>query len=407
MRTWSLDLDLQTQELRTFLGNLSTKGISCMRNFKLQFKNVKNEASVALLREWQHHIYHLEISPLASYQFHAKNLESLVIINAGAENISGNGVVMNELVNAHSASLRKLTVFPTDCMNGDAQVYRELPLMKSMLINGNASKDILRSLFSNPSKHITVLSLSQHVNVRGINSSHLKLPQLKQLKVEGPDNLPLLCANAEQIEILTVQTKKHRPWFAFGEALFNVDIDLPESLPKLKMLSFEYYCPENMAILSKLLIASSETVKYLLLHCPVDVIGPLNYTLETFAMKNLTSFVFNHFPEFIYRIVEENSSNLEAIIIGMGYYTFNKTESIGTLSLHPDLPRLQGIIMTDDYIYQQNSRAEPQCKLSEQCNQFRQTYPNAKIITKPHVWYSDYVNHIMRLYKADKLLNFV
>eukprot|EP00088_Acartia_fossae_P071065 TRINITY_DN9678_c0_g1_i3.p1 TRINITY_DN9678_c0_g1~~TRINITY_DN9678_c0_g1_i3.p1 ORF type:complete len:489 (+),score=72.73 TRINITY_DN9678_c0_g1_i3:28-1494(+) len=313
MRAWKVNLKSQFQEKVLFLDNLREKGIPLLKHFRLNLDAVCTEESLGVLRAWKDHVFGLRIDLLLQSTF-ALHLPNLVVLTISQEEFdledTFTGNLVKDIINQHSATLKSLRLLPTNLLDDQVKQINELPHLHSLAIDDDPSLEYLRSMFCYQARNLTVLSLGEGVHVYSIDHEHLKLPNLKQLRIESSYNLELLHANADHLEVLSVLAADQ----SWDEISWG---DFPETLPRLQTLSCNYDNNDNIEIPIQLLLASAKSLRHLVLKCVGDRRNFEHMCYAPITMECLTHFMFDNFPGLSTNLTTSCANTLEFITVGM------------------------------------------------------------------------------------------
>ena len=390
MRAWRVELDPFTDgaEERSFLNKLMDKGIPNLRHFKLYFDQVFTRGNFELVNEWKDHVYGIEIcqhQPVFPYLL--KNLEILFLWGAAM------GAGGQSVVDVHSSTLKRLIIGTTSFLveGGQANSVRALPKLEALYIYYKASENLYTSMF-NLGRNITVLRLTCLGDLTGMNPTDLKLPNLKQLRIEGANKFKIVIANADQLEMLSLQL----PSYLELEDYEETD-HYPEHLPKTQMLFVEYSNDENIKVLTKLLSATAKSLKHLVLLCTYDkkryknrYVSPQSRRLN---MEKLTSFTHDHVSKLTDSLIKNSSDTLEMLTVDM------EDSSHKTPEIPVNLPKLKTVVFTytkDQFLINQGGYM----------NQVKESHPQADVRGEKIEAYMSYANAYMEKLGADEMLRF-
>ena len=210
----------------------------------------------------------------------------------------------------------------------------------------------------------------------------MKLPSLRQLRIEGPGNHCILTVNAEHLEMLSINLD--------GSSWNKSPLDLPTSLPHLSMLIVEYM-NENVPIINRLLQASVESLTHLVLSNSTEN-NNYSFTAPAILMENLTHLAYDFVSQWTNAFIQSNAFTLEFIAIGMEYNFYD------TPVLDCDMPNLEDIVFTFDEV-----------EFVTGMSFFKHTvfdrHPGVNIRTEKGYRFSDVANAFIKKHGGDKILN--
>ena len=207
MRTWKIDISNESQEIQDFLHNLRAKGIPSMKHFKLTI-DVRPAGDLLPMEEWKSYIYGMLYTSRGSPgspPCDLNNLENLSMCEFEDDDNSSDfsddedkydGQVVIQTINSYSKSLKRLTIVSQYRLDDNIHKLNVLPNLKALFLFGEASQNVVRTVLTR-ALNITVLNLGKFVDLSGMeNLASLKLPYLKQLKIDGANKIVIAKANA-------------------------------------------------------------------------------------------------------------------------------------------------------------------------------------------------------------------
>eukprot|EP00088_Acartia_fossae_P009254 TRINITY_DN14476_c0_g1_i9.p1 TRINITY_DN14476_c0_g1~~TRINITY_DN14476_c0_g1_i9.p1 ORF type:complete len:373 (-),score=100.48 TRINITY_DN14476_c0_g1_i9:125-1243(-) len=363
------------------------KGVPSLRHFKLYFDQAFTSEHIELVNQWKDHVFGVEIGHEAAFPYVLKNLEVLTVWGAA---IGAGGL---SVVNVHSSTLKRLTIGMTNVMGtgaGHASSVQVLPKLEALYIYCQTSTFLCISSMLNLGRNITTLSLNVFVDLAGMNPAHLKLPNLKQLRIEGPNKFKIVIANAEQLEMLSLQVASYLELEDFEMA-----DDYPSYLPKIQMLCLEYSNDENIKVVTELLAAAAKSLKHLVLQCTYDkdrysnpYAPPQSRNLN---MEQLTSLTHDHVSELTDSLTSKSSASLELLAIDLDA-TRGRTPEISVT-----LPKLKQVIFpyTEDQVLN---------KQWGYIKQVQESHPQADVRGEKVEGYMPYANTYLKTLGVDEML---
>ena len=327
LRSWTVTL----YDGVSFLQNMKAKGIQNLKNVKLtlHFDDFDFGDYKQLLSVWNQHMHAIDVCLMETNLRHIRfaNLESLAV-NVERPNRDST----KNIINAHSKTLKRLRIYGEQGYGTKVHDYENLPLLECLQIENDPYENALQIMFDKWGQNLSVLHLSNEVDISYMRTEDLKLPKLKQLRIEGLDCVGVLKANAHQIEKLAINAA-HDHWIE------NLDGWLPTALPNVKILKFEYGANNvSLGVVDKLLRASATSVEHLILSHHTDLFHDdetkITTTFST-KMEKLTHLVYDKSFDWIKKFITKHEDTLESITIGV------EANVEKSFSLYQQLPSLK------------------------------------------------------------------